>query len=129
MRRVHSGEGPVRLVGRSGKAPGPLTTEVKGRGELRRWREAGWLGRTKSTEIVIPDLNKKLQKWQGKGEPPAGEVVKAVQRVATSGVLFDGITLNLQSFTIPVLQRDGALTPARSPVDLEPQLRGFDGHP
>jgi len=35
-----------------------LTTEEKGRGELRRWREAGWLGRTKSTEIVIPDLKK-----------------------------------------------------------------------
>lgn len=87
MRRVHSGEGPGRLVDRSGKAPGRLTTEEKGRGELRRWREAGWLGRTKSTEI---DLNKKLQKWQGKGEPPAGEVVKAVQRVATSWVLFDG---------------------------------------
>ena len=53
MRRVHPGEGPVRLV-----ANLALTTEEKGRGELRRWREAGWLGRTKSTEIVIPDLKK-----------------------------------------------------------------------
>lgn len=42
------------------------------------------MGRTKSTKIVIPDLKEKVTKVQGNGEPPAGEVGKAVQRVATS---------------------------------------------
>jgi hypothetical protein len=80
----------VRLVGRSGKAPGPLTTEEKGRGELCRWREAGWLGRTKSTEIVIPDLNKKLQKWQGKGEPPAAGSLRQCKELQPAGYFLTG---------------------------------------
>ena len=49
---------------------------------MGRWRRAGWLDRTKSTEIVIPDLKQKS--YRGNGEPPAGEDGKAVQRVATS---------------------------------------------
>lgn len=51
------------------------------------------LGRTKSTEIIIPDLEKKLQKWQGNGEPPAGEVGKAVPRVAPPRYFFTGYLL------------------------------------
>ena len=115
--------GASKVGGKSGVNHGR-----EGQGRIAPLARGGLVGPDEEYGRIVSDLKTKLQKWQGKGEPPAGEVGKAVQRVETSWVLLDGIPLNLRWFTIPVLQRDGALTPARSPVDLEPQLPGFDGH-
>jgi hypothetical protein len=56
VRRRHFGEEAVRLVaGPTGS--GAHNHGREGQGALRGWR--GVLGRTKSTEIVIPDLEEK----------------------------------------------------------------------